>query len=266
MSIFTADQLQEFERDGCLLVRDLYTADEMAAMLDVARTDKAQQGAMNTGDAEGNTTRLKLTLDPEPRDDVFSALSCGQRMVERIEALMGARPMHFHHKMMLKDPEVGGAWEWHQDYGYWYLHEKFPTPELISCFVAADRATRENGCLQIIRGSHRPGRIEHGTTGKQTGADLRFVEALRERDDMQHEYVEMEPGDGVFFHSNLLHRSDKNTSDHPRWTLVCCYNHPDNLPLDPEQRHKVCPIDDIVEDDQLLPIAKEQLEDYTTPA
>jgi len=263
MPVFTPEQIEAFHRDGCLMVRSLYTPEEMEAMLDVARTDKGQEGAHDSSDAEGNVSRIKLTLNPDPRNDVFSALSCGKRMVERIEALMGGTPQHFHHKMMLKDPHVGGAWEWHQDYGYWYLHEKFATPDLISCFVAADRATKANGCLQVIRGSHRPGRIEHGKTGKQTGADLLFVDALLERDDMSHEYVEMEPGDAVFFHSNVLHRSDKNTSDDSRWTLVCCYTREDNLPILEEQRGKVCPIDDIVEDELLLPIARKQLESYT---
>ena len=37
-------------------------------------------------------------------------------------------------------------------------------------------------------------------------------------------YVECEPGDAIFFDCNLLHRSDMNASDEPRWSLICCYN------------------------------------------
>ena len=43
-------------------------------------------------------------------------------------------------------------------------------------------------------------------------------------------YVEMEPGDAVFFDSNLLHRSDQNRSQHPRWSMICCYNAARNDP------------------------------------
>lgn len=43
-------------------------------------------------------------------------------------------------------------------------------------------------------------------------------------------YVEMEPGDVLFFHPNLLHRSDQNKSDHPRWAMICCYNAARNNP------------------------------------
>ena len=45
-----------------------------------------------------------------------------------------------------------------------------------------------------------------------------------------------QPGDGLFFHGNLLHRSDRNTSDDPRWSLICCYNTKMNNPYK-ESRH-----------------------------
>ena len=40
----------------------------------------------------------------------------------------------------------------------------------------------------------------------------------------------MEPGDGLFFHSNVLHRSDQNRSEHRRWTVLMCYNAARNNP------------------------------------
>ena len=84
-------------------------------------------------------------------------------------------------------------------------------PDMGSCMIAIDRATRENGCLQVLRGSHTMGRIEHGKTGDQTGADLERVDVARQRFELV--YVELDPGDAVFFHANLLHRSDQNRSD-----------------------------------------------------
>jgi hypothetical protein len=46
----------------------------------------------------------------------------------------------------------------------------------------------------------------------------------------------MEPGDGLFFHGNVLHRSDQNRSEYPRWGLICCYNTRKNNPYK-ESRH-----------------------------
>ena len=46
----------------------------------------------------------------------------------------------------------------------------------------------------------------------------------------------MAPGDALFFHPNLLHRSDQNHSEHDRWALICCYNARSNSPYK-EGRH-----------------------------
>jgi ectoine hydroxylase-related dioxygenase (phytanoyl-CoA dioxygenase family) len=129
---------------------------------------------------------------------------------------------HFHTKLMQKEPGVGGAWEWHQDYGYWYKNQFLFPDQLVSCMVALTSAHRANGCLQVIKGSHKMGRVNHGFAGEQVGADMEMVNHALTT--LPHEYIELEPGDALFFHSNLLHRSEANTSDHPRWTIISCYN------------------------------------------
>jgi ectoine hydroxylase-related dioxygenase (phytanoyl-CoA dioxygenase family) len=134
---------------------------------------------------------------------------------------------HFHSKLMQKEPKVGGAWEWHQDYGYWYKNEFLLPDEMISIMVAITRANKQNGCLQVIKGSHRMGRIEHGFAGEQVGAAQHYVDLALKT--MPLVYVELEPGDALFFHSNLLHRSEANLSDKARWSLISCYNRKDNI-------------------------------------
>jgi len=42
-------------------------------------------------------------------------------------------------------------------------------------------------------------------------------------------YVEIEAGDALFFHSNILHRSEANVSDSPRWSIISCYCAQSNL-------------------------------------
>ena len=88
--------------------------------------------------------------------------------------------------------------------------------------IAVDRASKGNGCLQVLKGSHKMGRLEHGLTGDQTGADLERVTVALEHFEVV--YCEMAPGTALFFHSNLLHRSDPNESEDSRWALICCYS------------------------------------------
>jgi ectoine hydroxylase-related dioxygenase (phytanoyl-CoA dioxygenase family) len=141
--------------------------------------------------------------------------------------------------MIMKEAKVGGAWAWHQDYGYWYENGVL-FPDLCSVFIAVDAATVENGCLQVIKGSHKLGRINHVLTGEQAGADLDRVEEIKKR--LELVYVELEKGDAVFFHSNLLHRSDRNNSENPRWAMICCYNAKSNNPYKESHHPRYTPL------------------------
>ncbi|NUP98259.1 MAG: phytanoyl-CoA dioxygenase family protein [Armatimonadetes bacterium] len=210
------------------MVPGLFDAEEMELLLNVGRADD-QRMKQVTGrlDAQGGVSKLWLTHDLD--EGIYSAFVRSESVVNTMEALLGGEVYHYHHKMMVKEPYVGGAWEWHQDYGYWYNNGCL-FPDMASCMIAVDRASRENGCLQVIAGSHRMGRIEHGKSGEQTGADQARVDLALEH--LELVYCEMEPGTALFFHSNLLHRSDQNRSANPRWTLICCYNRADNPCLD----------------------------------
>lgn len=225
--------IEDFQRDGYIVVRSLFDQQETASLLDVARSDQSlMQQAYAKRDAAGGES--KLALRNELVESPYSAIVRSERVASNMAKLLDDEVYHYHHKMMLKEPRVGGAWEWHQDYGYWYNNGCL-FPDMGSCLIAVDRATRANGCLQVLRGSHRMGRIDHLKTGEQTGADLSRVNAALER--MELVYCELEPGDAIFFHGNLLHRSDQNTSDHPRWSLICCYNARQNDPYLTGGRH-----------------------------
>ncbi len=229
---FTPEEIARYHEDGYLLVPRLFDDEEMQILLGFAKSDRALvAGATGRKDSTGQVT--KLTLWNEAGDDLYGMFSRSSRIVDRMEQILGGEVYHYHTKMMLKEPHVGGAWEWHQDYGYWY-HNGCLYPLLASCLIAVDRATRSNGCLQVLKGSHHLGRVEHGKSGDQTGAEMEIVEAALER--LELVYVEANPGDALFFHCNLLHRSDQNTSADPRWSLICCYNAARNDPYK-ESRH-----------------------------
>ena len=101
----------------------------------------------------------------------------------------------------------------------------------------------------MIERSHHYDRIEHVLTGEQAGANLERVAQIQRRETLT--YVEMEPGDVIFFHANLLHRSDQNNSDKPRWSMICCYNAKSNEPYEQSRHPFYSPID-VVEDDAIL--------------
>ena len=238
---FDSADLARYEQNGFLFAPKLFDAEEMRILLAFAKADQALlAGAAGRKDSTGQIT--KLTLWNEAGDDLYGMFSRSPRIVDRMEQLLGGEVYHYHTKMMLKEPRVGGAWEWHQDYGYWYNNGCL-FPLLASCLIAVDRATRQNGCLQVLVGSHAMGRIEHGKTGDQTGADMEIVGAALAR--MELVYIEAEPGDALFFHCNLLHRSDQNRSDDPRWSLICCYNAARNNPYKESRHPRYTPLEKV---------------------
>ncbi|HSR40178.1 MAG TPA: phytanoyl-CoA dioxygenase family protein, partial [Phnomibacter sp.] len=115
--------------------------------------------------------------------------------------------------------------------------------------IAITAANKENGCLQVIAGSHKMGRVEHGFAGEQVGASQRYVDLALQT--MPHVYVELAAGDALFFHSNILHRSEANLSDHPRWSLISCYNRSSNPPYNEPSGSSTIPIS-MVADDALM--------------
>ncbi len=93
-----------------------------------------------------------------PGDSVYGLAARSHRVVDTMEDLLGGEVYHYHSKLTAKEPEVGGAWEWHQDYGYWY-HNGCVFPLMASVMVALDASNRENGCLRMALGGWMSGAI-----------------------------------------------------------------------------------------------------------
>jgi len=223
---FTKEQIASYHGDGYFVARRLFDNEEIGLLRRSAKEDRAlDEHAFGRADGAGGSVRL--TLWNHPGDDIYGMFARNRRVVQRVEQLLEDEPYHYHSKMIMKQAQTGGAWEWHQDYGYWYENGVL-RPNLCSVFIAVDPCTKENGCMQILVGSHKMGRITHVKVGDQTAADPERVQASAK--ELEHMYVEMQPGDALFFHCNLLHRSDQNKSEKDRWALICCYNGRHNSP------------------------------------
>lgn len=224
----STEQIAGFQEDGYLFVENLLDAEEVALLQTAVRSDaQMMDSAMAITDTAGRRTNLALWN--HPGDDIYGMIARSERVVHSMQQLLGDEVYHYHSKLSAKQPKVGGAWEWHQDYGYWYQNGCL-YPDMASLYIAIDRATQENGCMQALKGSHLMGRIEHGRYGGQTGADPDRVALAKER--MELIFCEMEPGTGFYFHSNLLHASAANESELPRWGMISCYNTKHNDPVD----------------------------------
>lgn len=233
-----SSELATYVTDGYLIKRSLFTGEEIKLLRDTAIGDHALDAAATALD-DGAGNRVRLSLWNHPGDGIYGMVARSFRMVDAVEELLGGEVYHYHSKMILKDARTGGAWAWHQDYGYWYQNGLL-FPDLCSVMIAVDAATRENGCLQLLKGSHRMGRINHVLTGEQAGADRERVDEACRRLELVH--AEMAPGDAVFFHANTLHCSGPNHSEFPRWAMICCYNAATNDPYEDSHHPRYTPL------------------------
>ena len=248
-SLCTSD-LSKFEEDGFLIARNLFSEHEAESIRTAVKSDKTfdphkdHRKFSDTGNAQ-------LVVWNKVYDSVWGAVACSSRVVDTMEKLLGFKVYHYHSKISIKHPGSGGKWCWHQDYGYWYDYGCL-FPDLGSVMIALDTNTKENGCLKVLRGSHKLGRLDHKSLDdftsqvmplddprqkvpsvkspyKQSGADPRRIASIEKVLDLI--YVELQPGDAIFFHCNLLHSSEENlTKNSPRWSLISCYNGIHNSP------------------------------------
>ena len=237
----TEKNIADYERDGYVIIKNFLQTEEVNKLYKIATGDDTLlKHAFDLNDQSGKKT--KLTLWYTPGNDAYGLLTKSKRMVESVDKLMDGESAvcHFHSKLMQKEPKVGGAWEWHQDYGYWYKNEFLLPNQMMSVMVAITDANKANGCLQVIKGSHKMGRIEHGFAGEQVGASQHYVDLALKTMDLV--YVEIQAGDALFFHSNLLHRSEANLSDKPRWSVISVYNRSANIPYNEPSQLSAVPL------------------------
>ena len=219
-----------------------FTAAEVAALRDAAEKALARATSLPTGprdeyridgnryrEAPGTTVQFEHTpgsetvrvLEPfHHLDESFDALLDDPRLVEPMRDLVGSEQVAlFTDKLNLKRPREGSRFQWHQDSPYW-MHFCDHVDRLPNVMLALDDATEENGCLRVVRGSHRrgalPGREGEGTLGPLF-TDPRY---FRAEDQVP---AAVAAGSLVFFSPHTVHGSEPNRSDRQRRALVLTY-------------------------------------------
>ncbi|XP_071111625.1 L-proline trans-4-hydroxylase-like [Haliotis cracherodii] len=223
----TDDVKRVYDEHGYILIRGLLDSEETAHLKkSVEESDAFTKHSQGVSDGDDRSS--KLAIWRHPGNDVTGMVTRCDKVAGFSDKLLGGESYIYHCKLMMKEPLTGGKFLWHQDYGYWYKNCCL-FPDMLSVFLPVDRSVKENGCLEILEGSHRCGRVEHLMVGGQTGADVERVAEIRKK--CTHRYVEMEPGDALFFHCNLLHSSGINNSNMRRWVLICAFNKATNNPV-----------------------------------
>jgi len=221
------EQVATYQREGLLKLPGFFDAEELEPLRRAYREDPTVNGAVyGMVDLKGEPHPICIWT--ELADDILGMIPRMARMVEATEALLGEACYHWHSKLSIKPPRCRALVDWHQDYASWY-DDGVLFPSMLTVAVALEPATRENGCTQFIPGSHHLGRIDH-----RAGADGYNSFGPRQKraaEVLGVTHCELDVGDAVFFHCNLLHGSGSNETDTPRPMLFASYNAASNAPV-----------------------------------
>ena len=131
----------------------------------------------------------------------------------------------WHDHIISKPPEDNGHFRFHQD----FHGEPFSEPRVLSCWIALDDATVENGCMHVIPGSHRDPRFSLEARRKEMEAlekDPTFRTQRAKMEEREASFgtpVEPEAGECMFHHCLNFHATPQNTTNRQRRALVICY-------------------------------------------
>ncbi|MCZ6679321.1 MAG: phytanoyl-CoA dioxygenase family protein [Candidatus Poribacteria bacterium] len=229
--ILTDTQKENYERDGFLIYGPILSEEGLEALR--SRIDALAEGshpnadkirirleaAAQRGELENVPRRDKVwqLMDPHRYDEVIFNHASSPKILDIVEELLHTEDIKlFHTQTLMKPAFHGSIVSWHQDSAYWTSIEP---PTLVSCWIALDDATEENGCVRLLPGSYKKGIWPHERR------DFLHAQGV---DTSQAVPVVLKSGGCSFHHSLTVHGSGENRTPHRRRGLVTSYMRADS--------------------------------------
>ena len=234
MNTVTDDQWSEYEQQGFLRLGKVLSDNTLAALqariqdimlgqaqipydqilMQLDSLDGKNPGEQSKGH-KGATLAYRKIQDLE-HDPLFLDFMRHPLFQDICARVYGAdTPIAAFRAMFMNKPARQGTFlPWHQD--RWSYLDRDP---LITVWTALDPATQNNGCVQIIAGSHKLGLLNpsdmSGWVTPEQAEELTAKYPI--------EFLELAPGESVLLHNWLLHASDINHTDISRRAFSVCY-------------------------------------------
>ena len=190
-------QVAQYREDGFLAPVPAIGAERARTVLTKLEEYEAQRGGSWPG--HGLKAHLFLTaLDEVVRHPTI---------LDAVESIIGPDILCWSSRLFIKKPGDGGFVSWHQDVTYWGLDV---SENILTAWVALSAATRENGVMKFVRGTHRK-MVPH-REGVASNMLLRGQEVAVEVDESQAVYIELQPGEMSLHHALMFHGSEDNRS------------------------------------------------------
>lgn len=233
-------QIEQFHRDGCLVVPNAVTPAELASMrAEIAgwvEESRAHSEPFGPPTVDGRPRydmgeehradhpALRRVNNPSDVSPAFAHVAWESRVVDMVADLVGPNVKFHHCKINLKLPGTNTEVGYHQDFAY----TPHTNDDIVTALIFLDDVTEENGALMVVPGSHKgpihslfegerfTGSIEPGMAEKLKAAQVPAIGPA---------------GSVCLMHTRLCHGSEANHSKRPRGLYICVYTAADAFPL-----------------------------------
>jgi len=240
----TQDQLQSFERDGYLVLENLFDPTEIAALQHELRQLRAVPRSLDpqTVIAEPGSGAVRSIFAIHEQNSLFARLASDERLVEVARTLLADEVYIHQSRLNYKSGFDGKEFYWHSDFETWHVEDGMPRMRAISISVLLAENLPHNGPLMLIPGSHR----WYVTCVGETPED-HYKQSLRKQEygvpdrenltRLAEEGGLVAPvgpaGSVVLFDCNTMHGSNGNISPFPRANAFIVYNAISNALVEP---------------------------------
>ena len=175
--------------------------------------------------------KVRRLKGPAQQHVVYDRMLRHEAILDVVAQLIGSSIHTNGNKLNMKSPEFGSPVQWHQDWAFY----PYTNDDLLAVGVAIDDMRVENGCLQVIPGSHRCRILDHHFEGHFSGAVTE-----PDFDDSSAVPIELNAGSISIHHVRTLHASLPNTSAQPRRLFLLQYCAGDAWPLVKNEWESYC--------------------------
>jgi ectoine hydroxylase len=240
----TREQAEHFETQGYLVLDDIFTAEEVAALQ--AGTGKllADPSALDpeTIITEPGGDEVRSIFKVHDQSDALARLAADKRLAEVARFLLGDDVYVHQSRLNYKPGFQGKEFYWHSDFETWHVEDGMPRMRALSMSVLLAANTPNNGPLMLIPGSHK----QYLTCVGETPDD-HYLSSLKKQEygvpdedslaEMAHEHGIVAPvgeaGTVIIFDCNMMHGSNGNITPFPRTNAFFVYNAMSNQLVEP---------------------------------
>lgn len=196
----------QFERDGYVVGRGLFTRAEMAEFISECRAFETRNGQRAEPNSQG---AMQFYSELFRRSERVRQFLTQQSLIDFVRPIAGGDLWLRWDQAVAKNPG-SGVFPWHSDAGYSRLPQKH-----FEIWIALSQSRRDNGGLCVIPGSHRE-RHRHRFVGTHMVAEQTGLHDA----DPRRTWVEADVGDVILFSADLLHKTYENVATDSRWAYV----------------------------------------------